>query len=846
MIREKIEELRRQLEYHNFRYYVENAPEISDFEFDTMMRELQDLERAHPELSDPNSPSVRVGSDITSEFRSVKHRFPMLSLGNTYSLDELHEFIARIEKEAGPTEFVCELKFDGTAISLTYEDGRLLRAVTRGDGTQGDDVTANVRTVRTVPLRLRGDDWPPYFEIRGEILMPYASFDKINAEREAAGETLFANPRNAAAGTLKQQASSVVARRGLDCTLYQLAGDDLPFTNHWESLQKAREWGFKVSDAARICRTAEQIDAYIAHWDEGRHALPFPTDGVVIKVNDFAVRRQLGFTAKAPKWAVAYKFKAEQALTRLDSVSFQVGRTGAITPVANLEPVLLAGTTVRRATLHNAEQMALLDIRPGDMVYVEKGGEIIPKITGVDLSQRPADSKPFEYITVCPECGTPLVRYEGEAKHYCPNQGGCPPQIVGRIIHFIRRKAMDIEGLGEETVELLYENGLVHDVADLYDLKAGQLAELPRLGEKSADNIIRSIRGSVEVPFRRVLFGLGIRFVGETTAKYLAEHFRSLDAVMRATREELTQADEVGGRIADAIIEYFADEQNHAIIRRLRAAGLKFEEEARELASESLAGRSFVVSGKFSRSRDEMKELIEMHGGRNLAAVSANVDYIVAGDNMGPAKLRKAEKLGVKIISEEEFIAMVGGQETPEPAATADDAGAPGKGTVDKPEKDTAGKPGENTADKPEKDAAGKPGEDTADKPEKDAAGKPGKGAADKPEKDAAGKPGENTADKPEKDAAGKPGEDTADKPEKDAAGKPGKGAADKPEKDAAGKPGKGAADKPEKDAAGKPGKSEPETAGRGKQVKPSGKKGAEAAATEGGDGEPVQQGELF
>ena len=665
MILERFEELRRQLEYHNFRYYVENAPEISDFEFDTMMRELQDLERAHPELSDPNSPSVRVGSDITSEFRSVKHRFPMLSLGNTYSLDELHEFIARIEKEAGPTEFVCELKFDGTAISLTYEDGRLLRAVTRGDGTQGDDVTANVRTVRTVPLRLRGDDWPPYFEIRGEILMPYASFDKINAEREAAGETLFANPRNAAAGTLKQQASSVVARRGLDCTLYQLAGDDLPFTNHWESLQKAREWGFKVSDAARICRTAEQIDAYIAHWDEGRHALPFPTDGVVIKVNDFAVRRQLGFTAKAPKWAVAYKFKAEQALTRLDSVSFQVGRTGAITPVANLEPVLLAGTTVRRATLHNAEQMALLDIRPGDMVYVEKGGEIIPKITGVDLSQRPADSKPFEYITVCPECGTPLVRYEGEAKHYCPNQGGCPPQIVGRIIHFIRRKAMDIEGLGEETVELLYENGLVHDVADLYDLKAGQLAELPRLGEKSADNIIRSIRGSVEVPFRRVLFGLGIRFVGETTAKYLAEHFRSLDAVMRATREELTQADEVGGRIADAIIEYFADEQNHAIIRRLRAAGLKFEEEARELASESLAGRSFVVSGKFSRSRDEMKELIEMHGGRNLAAVSANVDYIVAGDNMGPAKLRKAEKLGVKIISEEEFIAMVGGEEAP-------------------------------------------------------------------------------------------------------------------------------------------------------------------------------------
>ena len=431
-------------------------------------------------------------------------------------------------------------------------------------------------------------------------------------------------------------------------------------------MQKAREWGFKISDQMRICRSAEEIDAYIAHWDEARRELPFPTDGVVIKVNDFGVRRQLGFTAKAPKWAVAYKFKAEQALTRLDSVAFQVGRTGAITPVANLEPVLLAGTTVRRATLHNAEQMALLDIRPGDMVYVEKGGEIIPKITGVELSQRPADSRPFEYITVCPECGTPLVKYEGEAKHYCPNQGGCRPQIIGRIIHFIRRKAMDIEGLGEETVELLYENGLVRDVADLYDLQAPQLACLPRLGEKSADNIIRSIRGSVEVPFRRVLFGLGIRFVGETTAKYLAEHFRSLDAVMKATREELTEADEVGGRIADAIIEYFADEKNLAIIRRLRDAGVKFEAEARELASESLAGKSFVISGKFSNhSRDELKELIEIHGGRNLAAVSANVDYIVAGENMGPAKLKKAEKLGVKIISEEDFIAMIGSDEIP-------------------------------------------------------------------------------------------------------------------------------------------------------------------------------------
>ena len=659
MIRERIEELRRQLEYHNFRYYVENAPEISDFEFDAMMRELQDLERAHPEMADPNSPSVRVGSDITAEFRSVKHRFPMLSLGNTYSPDELHEFIERIEKETGPTEFVCELKFDGTAISLTYEHGRLLRAVTRGDGTQGDDVTANVRTVRTVPLRLRGDDWPDYFEIRGEILMPYASFDKINAEREAAGETLFANPRNAAAGTLKQQQSAVVARRGLDCTLYQLTGDDLPFATHWESLEKAREWGFKVSGEARICRSVAEIDAFIAHWDEARRQLPFPTDGVVVKVNDFAVRRQLGFTAKAPKWAVAYKFKAEQALTRLESVSFQVGRTGAVTPVANLDPVLLAGTTVRRATLHNAEQMALLDIRPGDMVYVEKGGEIIPKITGVELSERPAGSRPFNYIDRCPECGTPLVRYEGEAKHYCPNQSGCRPQIIGRILHFIRRKAMDIEGLGEETVELLYDNALLHDIADLYDLRAEQLAPLPRLGEKSADNIIRSIRRSAEVPFRRVLFGLGIRFVGETTAKYLAEHFRSLEAVMHASREELVEADEVGGKIADAILEYFADAGNLRIIDRLRRAGVQFEAAARELASESLAGKNLVVSGRFSRSRDEMKELIERHGGRNLAAVSGSVDYLVAGEKTGPAKLKKAEKLGIRILSEEEFLRLV-------------------------------------------------------------------------------------------------------------------------------------------------------------------------------------------
>ena len=685
MIRERIEELRRQLDYHNHKYYVENAPEISDFEFDTMMRELQRLEQEHPEYADPASPTMRVGSDLCTEFRTVRHRYPMLSLGNTYSPEELHEFIERIEREVGKTDFVCELKFDGTAISLTYEHGRLTQALTRGDGIEGDDVTANVRTIRSVPLRLRGEGWPDLFEIRGEILMPYASFDRLNAEREANGEQLFANPRNAAAGTLKQQSSAVVARRGLDCTLYQLAGDRLPFTNHWESLQKAREWGFKVSEHMRICHDTAEIDAFIAHWDEARRSLPFPTDGVVIKVNDFALRRQLGFTAKAPKWAVAYKFKAEQALTRLVSVSFQVGRTGAITPVANLEPVLLAGTTVRRATLHNAEQMALLDIRPGDMVYVEKGGEIIPKITGVDLSQRPADSRPFEYITRCPVCHTPLVRYEGEAKHYCPNQSGCRPQIIGRILHFIRRKALDIEGLGEETVELLYDNGLLHDISDLYDLKADMLAPLPRLGEKSAENIIRSIRRSTEVPFRRVLFGLGIRFVGETTAKYLAEHFRSLEALMHASREELVEADEVGEKIADSILEYFADPENRRIIERLRQAGLQFETTTRELTSDVLAGRSFVVSGRFSRSREEMKELIEAHGGRNLAAVSGNVDYLVAGEKMGPAKLKKAEKLGIRILSEEEFFRMLG----PE-AAPAEDA-ATGAPSADTPASQPAG-----------------------------------------------------------------------------------------------------------------------------------------------------------
>ena len=664
-VEQQIHNLREQLDKYNYQYYVENNPTISDFEFDRLMRELQDLEAEHPEFHDPNSPTMRVGSDVSNAFRSVEHSFPMLSLSNTYSLDELGEWIERIEREVENPEFVCELKFDGTAISLTYEHGRLLRAVTRGDGTRGDDVTENVRTIRTIPLVLKGQGYPDFFEIRGEIFMPYSSFDRLNAEREAAGEQLLANPRNAAAGTLKQLQSQVVAKRGLDCTLYQLSGENLSYTSHIESLNSARQWGFKISEHVAICKNRNEIEEYIKHWDTERKSLPYATDGVVIKVNRFSDRKILGATAKAPKWAVAYKFKAEQALTRLLKVTYQVGRTGAITPVANLEPVLLAGTTVKRATLHNADQIAALDIREGDMVYVEKGGEIIPKITEVELSERAADSKPLEYITHCPECGTELVRYEGEAKHYCPNQSGCRPQIVGRIIHFIRRKAMNIETLGEETVELLFDNGLVKCIADLYDLREEQLSVLPRLGEKSAANIIQNIEASKQIPFHRVLFALGIRFVGETTAKYLAAHFQSLDAIISADRESLIEAEEVGGKIADAIIEYFADEKNQIIINRLREAGIKFEAERKQIQSQVLAGLNFVISGSFdNHSRDELKALIEAHGGKNLAAVSANTSYLLAGHKIGPAKLQKATKLGVQIISEEDFIEMIGNDVT--------------------------------------------------------------------------------------------------------------------------------------------------------------------------------------
>ena len=662
--KKQIEELREKLNHYNYAYYVENNPVVSDFEFDQMLRQLQDLELAHPEFADPNSPTARVGSDLTNSFESVDHTFPMLSLSNTYSLDELHEWIEKITKEVGEVEFVCELKFDGTAISLTYENGSLLRGVTRGDGSRGDNVTENVRTIRTIPLTLSGEDYPAYFEIRGEIFMPYSSFERLNAEREKNDEPPFANPRNAAAGTLKQQQSKVVAQRGLDCTLYQVAGEKLPFASHSESLEAAKRWGFKVSDKMQVCRSVEEIDAFINYWDVERKSLPFPTDGIVIKVNRLADRKALGTTAKAPKWAVAYKFKAEQALTKLLKVSYQVGRTGAVTPVANLEPVLLAGTTVKRATLHNADQIEALDLREGDMVYVEKGGEIIPKITGVELSMRTAESQPLEYITHCPECGAELVRYEGEAKHYCPNQSHCRPQILGRIIHFVSRKAMNIEGLGEETIELLFENGLIKNLSDLYDIKAEQLAVLPRLGEKSARNIMQSLKISLEVPFHRVLFALGIRFVGETTAKYIASHFKDMDAVIRATKEELTEAEEVGDKIADSIIDYLTDEQNLAIIERLREAGLQFKAEQKERASNSLEGLNFVISGSFEQhSRDELKALIEAHGGKNLAAVSTNTSYLLAGDKIGPAKLQKATKLGVKIISEQEFIEMIGGNE---------------------------------------------------------------------------------------------------------------------------------------------------------------------------------------
>jgi DNA ligase (NAD+) len=656
---QRIRSLREELTRHNYAYYVENSPTVSDREYDRLMAELTELEAAHPQFADPNSPTQRVGSDLSNTFHTVAHRWPMLSLGNTYSVEEVADFCRRVEREVGEAEWVCELKFDGTAISLTYENGVLVRAVTRGDGVSGDDVTANVRTIGSVPLALSGD-YPPLFEIRGEILMPFGAFNRLNAEREEAGEPLFANPRNAAAGSLKLQLSSEVAKRGLDSFLYNVVGEGLPFRTHWESLEAARRWGFKVSDKMRRCRSVQDIIDYIAEVDKLREGLPYATDGAVIKVNSYAEQRRLGATAKSPRWAVAYKFAAEQALTRLESVEFSVGRTGAVTPVANLAAVQLAGTTVKRASMHNADQIALLDVRVGDAVYVEKGGEIIPKITGVELSERPAWSVPIEFPATCPACGATLVKYEGEARHYCPNQNHCPPQIIGRIAHFVSRRAMNIDGLGEETIALLVEQGLVTTVADLYDLRAEQLSPLPRLGAKSAENIVEGVLRSAKVPFARVLYALGIRFVGETTAKYLAAHFRSLDAIAGASVEQLAEAEEVGGKIALSIREYFDNPENLSIVARLRAAGLQFESAEPSVESDALAGKHIVISGSFAgHSRDELKELIELHGGKNQAAVAANTDYLLAGANIGPAKLAKATKLGIRIIGEDEFMGLL-------------------------------------------------------------------------------------------------------------------------------------------------------------------------------------------
>lgn len=659
----RIDQLREELHLHNYNYYVLNAPVISDQEFDRMMRELQDLEARHPEHFDENSPSVRVGSDLNKNFTQVVHRYPMLSLGNTYSQAEVTEFYDRVKKSLNEDfEICCEMKFDGTSISLTYEDGKLVRAVTRGDGVKGDDVTDNVKTIRSIPLVLHGSGYPKSFEMRGEILMPWDVFEELNRERELREEPLFANPRNAASGTLKSQNSAVVASRKLDAYLYYMLGEDLPHDGHYENLQEAEKWGFKISHIARKVRTLQEIFDFIDYWDVERKNLPVATDGIVLKVNSLRQQRNLGYTAKSPRWAIAYKFQAERALTRLLKVTYQVGRTGAITPVANLEPVQLSGTVVRRASLHNADIIASLDLHIGDMVYVEKGGEIIPKITGVDLASRPAGSEKVIFITHCPECGSKLVRYEDEAAHYCTNETACPPQIKGRIEHFISRRAMNIEGLGPETVDLFYQEGLIHDVADLYDLKAADISRLERLGEKSAENIISGIARSREVPYERVLFALGIRFVGETVAKKVARAFPSIDALAAATLDDLIHVDEIGGRIAQSIIQYFANGKNREIIERLRKAGLKMEADPSLTAaySDKLQGKSVVISGVFTRhSRDEYKELIERHGGKNVGSISRKTSFILAGDNMGPSKLEKAKALNIPIIDETRFLDMI-------------------------------------------------------------------------------------------------------------------------------------------------------------------------------------------
>lgn len=662
-VKEQIEALRSELEQHNYNYYVLSAPTISDKEFDEKMKELQDLEAAHPEYYDPNSPTQRVGSDLSKEFEQVQHRYPMLSLGNTYSEEEVRDFYERTERSLNePFEIVAELKYDGTSISLWYEKGRLVRAVTRGDGSKGDDVTANVKTIRSVPLRLRGNDYPEEVEIRGEILLPWAEFDRLNKEREEQEEPLFANPRNAASGTLKQQNPAIVAARKLDAYLYYVLGEHLPADTHYGNLEAARRWGLKIPDVIKVCHNLQDIFDYIHYWDTERKNLPVATDGIVLKVNSLRQQKNLGFTAKSPRWAIAYKFQAERAETRLNSVSFQVGRTGAVTPVANLEPVLLAGTVVKRASLHNADIIEGLDLHIGDQVYVEKGGEIIPKIVGVNTEARTMMiGEKVRFITRCPECKTPLIRPEGEAAHYCPNDSGCPPQIKGRIEHFVTRKAMNIN-IGPETVEDLFNVGLVKNIADLYDLRITDLLTLERWAEKSARNLMNSLRESKAVPFERVLYALGIRYVGETVAKRLASSFHSIDRLMEASFEQLVDVDEIGDRIAQSVVAYFLDAENRQIVERLRAHGLQMEVSEEVLAnrSERLKGLTFVISGTFTQhSRDEYKAMIEQHGGKNTGSVSGKTSYILAGENMGPAKLEKAAKLGVRIIREDEFLKMI-------------------------------------------------------------------------------------------------------------------------------------------------------------------------------------------
>ena len=662
-VKEKIDQLRADLHRHNYNYYVLNAPEISDKEFDNRMRELQELEKEHPEYQDDNSPTMRVGSDLNKNFTQVAHKYPMLSLGNTYSESEVTDFYDRVKKALNEDfEICCELKYDGTSISLTYENGKLVRAVTRGDGEKGDDVTDNVKTIRTIPLVLHGS-YPESFEIRGEILMPWEVFEELNREKEAREEPLFANPRNAASGTLKLQNSAIVASRKLDAYLYYLLGEELPCDGHYENLQAAAGLGFKTSEHMKKAHSLEEVFEYIRYWDTERKNLPVATDGIVLKVNSMRQQKNLGFTAKSPRWAIAYKFQAERALTRLNKVTYQVGRTGAVTPVANLDPVQLSGTIVKRASLHNADIIEGLDLHIGDMVYVEKGGEIIPKITGVDKDARSMlIGEKVKFITHCPECGSKLIRYEGEAAHYCPNETSCPPQIKGKIEHFISRKAMNIDGLGPETVDMFYRLGLIKNTADLYQLTADDIKNLDRMGEKSAENIIKGIEASKEVPFERVLFALGIRFVGETVAKKIAKSFNDIDELENANLEKLINIDEIGEKIAQSILTYFANPLNRELIERLKSTGLQLYRREEDLSgyTDKLAGQSIVISGVFTHhSRDEYKELIEKNGGKNVGSISAKTSFILAGENMGPAKLEKAHKLGIKLMSEDEFLTLI-------------------------------------------------------------------------------------------------------------------------------------------------------------------------------------------